>query len=189
MTPQSAPHVTTNMTYQEFEEKIKKEDASEKYGGYFTAILLLGMGFFIMYQLTFTNWYAEKQGTEENTASLWVLYIPPISLLLMGLYGFWRMPQYYKVTAIDSQKPVPEKKQIFDRIKADFKLSVFSETENYGHYSYAKRFGVQFGIYLLLTENGFYLNVQRINTGIGITDFGSSKRATNYVKNKLVSYL
>ena len=177
------------MTYQEFQERIKKEDASNKYGNYFTAVLFLCIGLYFAYLVNFTNWYVEKQRTTENIVPIWMVHGLAVSFVLAGLYGFWRIPQDYKITTISSKKSIAEKRQIMDQLKGDFKLFQQSEAENYGRYSYAKSFGVQFGIHILVDDKGFYLNAQRIVHNGGIIDFGSSKRATDKIRNKILSYL
>lgn len=179
------------MTAEDFESKFQKTNYFDKYWNYFISILVIGVGLYFLYLLNFTEWYDSKKTTTTNAMPIWGIYIFMVSLIALGLYGFWRIPQTYKITKIKSALSIEEKTLIIHNIISDFKLKELESDQQYRHFRYVGRFLNRFDIYIFYDLNNFHLNVQQIDSGNdgGFIDFGTSKRVTNKIKNKILAYL
>ncbi|MBT0554721.1 hypothetical protein D1Z97_09210 [Riemerella anatipestifer] len=83
------------------------------------------------------------------------------------------------------------KNQIINKIITEFKLNELERDEQYRHFRYVGRFRNTFDIYIFYDTNNFYLNTQQIDFGNdgGFIDFGTSKRVTKKIKNKIITFL
>ncbi len=177
------------MTYEKFKEKFKKSNSFDIYWSYFISIFLLGIGLFFLYLLNFTDWYELSKVTTKNIAPIWSIYFFCGLLILIGLYGFWRIPKTFGITIIKSDFSIDEKKQIVNQIINDFDLNEVEREEQYLHLIYYGRYSSSFVIYLFYDSNNFYMNVHHaiiMNNG-GFTDFGASKRVANKIKSKILA--
>lgn len=95
------------------------------------------------------------------------------------------------MTFIKSELSIDKKNQIINQIISDFKLNELEREEQYRHFRYVGRFWNTFDIYIFYDTNNFYLNAQQIDFGNdgGFIDFGTSKRVTNKIKNKIIAFL
>ena len=181
----------TNMTYEDFTNKFKKTNSFGKYWNYFISIAVMGVGIYFLYLLNFTEWYDFKKVTTKKIVPIWGIYAFCVLLIMLGLYGFWRIPKTYKIKIIKSELSIDEKKQIINQITRDFKLNELERKEQYQHFLYVGRFWASFNIYIFYDTTNFYLNTQQIefkNDG-GFIDFGTSNRVTKKIKSKINSYL
>jgi hypothetical protein len=179
------------MTYEEFTNKFKKTNSFDKYWNYFISIAVIGVGLYFLYLLNFTEWYDLKKVTTGNIMPIWGIYVFCGFLILLGLYGFWRIPKTYEITFIKSDFSIDKKNQIINQIINDFKLNELEKDEQYRHFRYVGRFWNTFDIYIFYDTDSFYLNAQQIDFGNdgGFIDFGTSKRVTNKIKNKIITLL
>jgi len=179
------------MTCEDFKNKLKKRNSFNKYRNYFISIGAVGIGLFFLYQLSFTDWYEIKKVTTKNIMPIWGIYGMSGLFILIGFYGFWRIPKTYELTCIRSVLPVDQKAQIISQILNDFKLKELERQGQYGHFEYVGRFRNKFDIYIFYDQCNFYFNAQQRDAGNdgGFIDFGTSKRVTHKIESKLVSYL
>lgn len=153
------------------------------------SVSVIGIGLFFIYLLLFTDWYTIKMATTKNIMPIWGIYILCGLLILLGLYGFWRIPKTYEITFIKSAYSIDKKREVVNQIIGDFKLNELEAIEQYRHFRYTGRFWNSFDIYIFYDSNNFYLNAQQIDFGNdgGFIDFGTSKRITNRFKNKILN--
>jgi hypothetical protein len=179
------------MTAEDFESKFQKTNSFDKYWNYFISILIIGGGLYFLYLLNFTEWYDSKKTTTTNAMPIWGIYIFIGFFIALGLYGFWRIPQAYKITLIKSVLSIEEKSIIIHNIISDFKLKELERDQQYWQLRYVGRFKNRFDIHMFYDPDNFYFNVQQIDSGNdgGFIDFGTSKRVTNKIKNKILAYL
>ncbi|MBK9378237.1 MAG: hypothetical protein IPM86_08330 [Saprospiraceae bacterium] len=97
------------MTYEEFTNKFKKTNSFDKYWNYFISIAVIGVGLYFLYQLNFTEWYDLKKVTAGNIMPIWGINVFCGLLILLGLYGFWRIPKTYEMTFIKSEFSIDKK--------------------------------------------------------------------------------
>lgn len=178
------------MTYENFENKIKKTNSFEKYWNYFISFAAIGIGLYFLYLLNFTEWYNLKKATTKNIVPIWGIYLFVVFFISLGLYGFWRIPKTYKITLIKSEHSIKEKNQLINHLISDFKLNEIEREVQYRHFRYVGRFWNSFDIYIFYDINNFYLNVQQIDfmKDGGFIDFGTSKKVTNRIKRKILAY-
>lgn len=179
------------MTFEEFSKIFQKKNSFEKYWNYFLSVAVIAVGLFVFYLLLFTDWYAIKTITTKNIAPLWLIYCLGIMFVSLGLYGFWRIPKSYEITIIKSSIPIDKKDQIVNQILTDFKLIELENDEQYRQFRYVGRFWNSFDIFIFYDTKNIYLNAQQIDFGNdgGFIDFGTSKRVTIKIKNKILTYL
>ena len=179
------------MTYQDFLTKFQKKNSFDRYWNYFISISIISAGLYFIYLLHFTDWYEVKKVTTKSIAPIWLINTGSIFFILLGLYGFWRIPITYKVTFFESKVSIEEKNRIVNQIIKDFKLNELVNEEQYRHYRYVGRFWNSFDIYIYFDSNNFCLNAQQIEFGNngGFIDFGTSKRVTNKIKRSIIAQL
>ena len=179
------------MTFEDFTNKFRRINSFVKYWNYFISIGIMGFGLFFLYQLNFTEWYELKKLTTKNIMPMWGIYVMSGLFILLGLYGFWRVPKTYELTCIRSKLSIDKKDQIINQILNDFELQELERQEQYRHFKYTGPFLNKFDIYMFYDQSNFYLNAQQRDAGNdgGFIDFGTSKRVTQKIKSKLVSYL
>lgn len=176
------------MTYEQFTRKIKKKDALDRYWNYFIAIFFIGIGLCFLYLLHFTDWYAISSVTTENITPVWTIHVMSGLFIILGLYGFWRIPITYKVSPIKSDVSIEQKSDIIHQLINDFNLIELESEGQFHHFHYFGRYWSSFNIYLFYDSNNFYINAQENNKRTYI-DFGTSKKVTNKIKNKIIELL
>jgi hypothetical protein len=177
------------MTYEDFSNRFKKTNSHDKIWNYFISLTVICLGLFFLYLLHFTQWYDPQKVTTKNATPIWGINVFCGLLILLGLYGFWRIPKSYEMTAIQSALSIDKKHQIINQIISDFKLNELERGEQYRHFRYEGRFWNTFDIYIFYDTENFYLNAQQRDFGNdgGFIDFGTSKRVTTKIKNKIMA--
>ena len=177
------------MTYEKFTVKFKRINAFDKYLNYLISIAVIGTGLFFLYQLHFTDWYSIKKETTKNIAPVWFINCFSAFFIILGSYGFWRIPKTYEITTIESTHSLSEKNQIIEQLISDFKLNQLEKVEEYLHFKYSGHFWNYFDIYIFYSRSHFYFNVQKRSYRGGFIDNGASKKFTRTIKKKLLAYL
>jgi hypothetical protein len=177
------------MTYQDFLKKFRKINSFDKYWNYFLSFFIIGIGLFFIYDLLFTDNH-ETQTTENKVPKEYV-YLLSCSFIVLGLYGFWRIPKTYQVNRIGSQLGINEKADILALLVTDFQLIELEREEQYRHFMYNGWLGNTFDIYTFFDTENFFFNVQQVDFGGvgGFIDFGTSKRVTRKIRNKILDKL
>ncbi len=101
-------------------------------------------------------------------------------LIFFGLYGFYRIPQDYKITKIPSNKTILEKTAIIKKYLQDMKILEETLEVNYFQIRYTNKFFNLIDMFVFFDNNNFFINVrQKANNGY--LDFGTGKRATRRI--------
>lgn len=177
------------MTYEDFIKKFNKINLIDKYWNYIISIAVIGVGLYFLYLLNFTDWYEVKELTTKNIAPTWLIYGMSGFFISLGLYGFWRIPKRYEITKIESRHSKIDKEHIINQLISEFKLNRLEKEDQYHHFTYRGRFLSPFDIYIFYDDNNIYLNAQQYDYNGGYMDFGTSKRVTNKIKNKIHSLI
>ncbi len=172
------------MTFKEFELKFSKENKQDNNWNYIIASLATIGGIFLLYHLFFTDWYEIKfQEKNGKILSKNIISLAYLILLLLGIYGFWRIPNLYKFTKVKSNLARIENQELIKKSAKEFKMSILKENEEYYHYRYFGKLKNPFDVYFFADENGnILINVQQVDYNGGYIDFGNSNR----VKNKII---
>jgi len=175
-----------NDTY--FYNKFKNDNAFDQFWNYLISILLILFGVFFIYHLHYTNWYEVKAAYQNDIAPKGLLYFGVLFMIIMGAYGFWRIPKLYKINTILTDKSISEKSRIIKLLAQELKLKELQKSKNYIHFRYRGPFWNPLDIYLFYDEEKICFNVQQYelasNRG-GFIDFGTSKRLVIKMKRKL----
>jgi hypothetical protein len=154
------------MNYELFVTAVKGKDKITRFFNYVLCITVMLMGLYFLVDFN-------KSG--KISADYFFLL-----LVAMGLYGFYRIPQDYKITSIASNKTVSDKAEIVKKYLEGKKL--FEETieSNYFQIRYRNKYLTLIDMFIYIDNNYFYINVRQKASG-GYLDFGIGKRATRKI--------
>ncbi|WP_373709363.1 hypothetical protein [Kaistella sp.] len=172
------------MTQKKFESKFKKENKQDNIWNYIISILTIIAGIFIFEKLAFTNYY-ELKFEEKNGKILSknILYLSSLILIIIGTYGFWRIPKLYFIKKIKGKSIRNENELLIIKCAQKFKMTLIEKEEEFYSYHYIGKFKNPFHVFLFADENGnILINVQKIDYDGGFIDLGTSRR----VKNKII---
>lgn len=174
------------MKLNEFESRFKNENKFDNYRNYIISSLAVIGGLFILYKLSLTEYYElkflEKKG---KILSKNIIYLSGIVLMLIGIYGFWRIPKLYKLYVINTTSDTSINKELITEISNKFKMELCENEHNYYCFIYYGKFKNPFNIYFFLEKNKIFLNVQQIDYNGGFIDFGTSKRVRNQIVKEI----
>lgn len=164
---------------EEFEEEIKDQSKFNTLGNYVISIFFLLMAMYCGYK-AFSFGFRPKFGILLNC----VTFFMPLMFLIIGLYGFWKIPTDNKVKTVLSDLSLQQKEKVITNYlemlnvltkqivncncKINYKVNPF-----YGNLN----------LTIYFDEKQFLVNVK--NADLGFTDFGLTKKATN----KIITYL
>lgn len=141
-------------------------------------LLLMSIGFFSQAVFNYTK------------LSDLILFLAPCILLVAVLYGFWRIPQEYKVKVVSSSSPIA-KKSVLVQQYIESKGGYFLENKQklyritYATVHWTRLSRIYFQLNISVNQDGFLVNVRQLSGRNGFVDFGSSNRETK----KLIAYL
>lgn len=174
------------MKLNDFKLKFKNKNKFDNNWNYIISSLAIIGGLFILYKLSLTEYYelkfSEKKG---KILSKNVIYFSGIMLILIGVYGFWRIPKLYKLYVINTNYDISKNKELITEISNKFRMELLENKNNYYCFIYYGKFKNPFNIYFFLENDKIFLNVQQIDYDGGFIDFGNSKK----VMSKIISEL
>lgn len=172
------------MTLKEFESKFRKENKQDNTWNYLISILAIIGGLFLFQKLALTNYYELKfEESNGKILSKNFLNFSPLILIIIGIYGFWRIPKLYSLTRVKCKRNRDENELLIEKCAQKFNMKLIEREEEFYSYLYVGKFRNPFHIYFFAEENeNILLNVQQIDYDGGFIDFGTSNR----VKNKII---
>ena len=118
------------MNYEDFNNKLQKRSAIDKYWNYFISIGAILFGLYCLYKthtIEFIDAYKAKHNKEYPILAA---YLITTGLTSLGLYGFWRIPKTYKVTKIKAEHSAEQKVQILLEKQDGERLETFDPELN-----------------------------------------------------------
>ncbi|MDO5617084.1 MAG: hypothetical protein Q4G16_12880 [Cruoricaptor ignavus] len=173
------------MTFQEFDLKIKRENRQDKIWNYMIATLAIIGSTFFLYQLTFSEWYEIKK-LNGKSISKSILYLISLIFLLIGIYGFWKIPNLYKFTKIECTNNEIENQKFIKKTAKDLNMTLIEARDNFYHYHYFGKLRNPFNVYFF-TDKNIFINVKQIDLNGGYFDFGISKKVRNKIIQKMTN--
>jgi hypothetical protein len=172
-----------NMTHKEFEERIKRKTWLDRYWYFglciFTIALSLALLFFI----------ATKPG--KFRANQVFYYSGVTILILLSIYGLYKLPNRFKIITIDSLKSLDDKEEALRKLIVNLDLSRFDFADNYYLCRYQKRFwSSRFDIHLFCDEKQVCFSVQGHGSADGgFLDFGETEKLRQRIKQEIEAHL
>lgn len=171
------------MTLQEFNKKVNRTNAFEKYWNYFICISFFVGGPFLIYQCK------ESEGWVDVSESMWIsLYSMVTFFMGLSVYGFfWKIPQTYKLTEIKTDVDFEFNVRVLNHVQYNLDLQLLDEDYNYFKFEFKGKFFNRFPVYVFIAQDKIYINVQSKDFGNdgGFIDFGASGRVTRKVKKEI----
>lgn len=165
------------MTVDQFKEQVRKKDPFSDLSNYLMCVSLIMAGFYFYFQIL----------TTSKSDAAYILLIIPTALLLMGLYGFWRIPQTYEVVMIQSKVDMKIKSRIIHEYLISLKAEPKSGKNNCSEASYTNEFGNKVDILYYVDSQKILFNVKKGNQFRfdRMFDFGVTRRAAEKIKYRL----
>jgi hypothetical protein len=169
------------MTVDQFKEQVRKKDPFSDFSNYLMCVGFIMAGFYFYFQIL----------TTSKSDGAYILLIIPTVLLLMGLYGFWRIPQTYEVVMIQSKVDVKIKSRIMQEYLSSLKAEPKSDKNNCSVASYTNEFGNKVDILYYVDSQKILFNVKKGNQFRynRMFDFGVARRASEKIKSCLTEQL
>jgi hypothetical protein len=169
------------MTIDQFKEQVRKKDPFSDLSNYLMCVGFIMAGFYFYFQIL----------TTSKSDAAYILLVIPTTLLLMGLYGFWRIPQTYEVVMIQSKVDVKIKSRIIHEYLISLKAEPTSGKVNCSEATYTNEFGNKVDILYYVDTQKILFNVKkgsqfRYNR---MFDFGVARRASEKIKSCLTEQL
>jgi hypothetical protein len=141
---------------------------------------------YLFYMETYSETYARFHKHENNGL---LFYFIALCLILLGIYGYYKMKNYYKLESVASDIEINKKHEIVLKVKEMLGL-IGSNKNDLNSYVFInpRRWynrGITFTVTILIDEKGFYVNVH--DTGGSFPfDFGYYKNYENQVTDELL---
>lgn len=172
------------MTYHEFEQKIKKKTGFDKYWYYGLCIATIA---FCSYLILHFATHPEKFKTKAS-----FIFICVILSLLVGLaaFGLHKLPNRYKIVAIDTSQPLTKKKKAIETLLSQMGATT-TLSEDYCSFTYRKNFwSSPYDVYLFFDDNSICFSVQGQDYfNGGFIDFGETEKLRKKLADEIQTYL
>ena len=168
------------MTFDEFENKFKKNNRFDKYWYQGLCYLTIGFGLFMLTSLA-TNSFIKFSGNRTFHYSGFCL------LTLLGIYGLFVLRNKYRLTIWENSLTKDKNIELLQDAISSLTNSTFQITDNYVHFIYRKSWWrLPYEIHLFADNNLIAINVEgQDNYDGGFIDFGASKRTQNKILKML----
>jgi hypothetical protein len=168
------------MTFEEFENKFKRNTRFDKYWYHGLCYLIIGVGLFMLTALL-TNSLIKFSGNRAFHYSMFCF------LTLLGIYGLYVLRKKYKLTIWENVLPKDKNIELLQFLYSTLTNSTIVLSGNYVHFIYKKSWWrLPYEIHLFADNNFIAINVEgKDNYDGGFIDFGASKR----IQDKIVKML
>jgi|GEM_PF-1131511 len=173
------------MTFHEFEKYFSKQNRADRYYNYLLILISVVGSLFLFYKVEFTNWYEIKSFEVGNIAPILLIRISYVFLFLIASYGFWRVPQLYKLTLIRCLLSNEDKFKVLKQLEVLLNLKKLKYSNNIFEFKYYGLFYNPFLVRIFISEENYFLSVQQVASSGGFIDFGTSDR----VKRKIIKII
>jgi len=163
------------MTKEQFTQRIKKRDKFDDILNYFVCVAFVLFGLCISYVIIDDDLNTSNILTGKYKGLLISIY-----LILLGMYGFWRIPKDYEVMNIRSNKSKDEKSKIINDYLSNLKMEQKTVDNGFIECRYRNMFFNKVDLRIFIDEHGILFNAQGVDQygGKGFIDFGLTRRAT-----------
>ena len=164
------------MTFEEFENKFKRNIRFDKYWYYGLCYFTIGFGLFMLTALL-TNSFIKFSGNKTFHYSLYCF------LILLGIYGLFVLKKKYNLTIWENNLTKDKNIELIQLAFSTLNNSTIQVTDNYVHFIYRKSWWrLPYEIHLFADNNLIAINVEgQDNYDGGFIDFGASKRTQNKI--------
>ena len=174
------------MTIEQFNQKIKKRDKFDDLLNYLTCIAFIALGLFFLFEIIDDGFNTSITGVEKYKG----LFLPLIFILL-GIYGFWRIPKDYEVINLRSNRSKDEKSKIVNDYLSNLKIEQKTVDNDFIECRYRNLFFNKVDLRIFIDEQGILFNAQGVDQSgaKGFIDFGLTRRATRRLKKHIKANL
>lgn len=169
------------MTFDEFENKFKKNVLFDKYWYHGLCYLTIGFGLFMLTALLTDSLiiFSDNRTFHYFTFSF---------LTLLGIYGLFVLRKKYNLTTWENSLTKEKNKELLQFAYSTLTNSSIQIADNYVHFSYRKSWWrLPYEIHLFADNNLIAINVEgQDNYDGGFVDFGASKRTQNKILKMLI---
>ncbi|MEK6482554.1 hypothetical protein WJR50_33810 [Catalinimonas sp. 4WD22] len=172
------------MTVDQFKQELKEPEKTNDILNYLVCVFFIGFGIWMIGDLIINDFYHPRH--KGN----YLILLAPLLSIIIGIYGFWRIPKDYQIGCINSVKTIDEKWMVINEYLSQLKIRSKKIENNQIECVYRNKFFNSLVISVYLDENKVLFNVQSLDSvNKGIIDFGLSKRATKRLKKFLENRL
>ena len=169
------------MTYQEFEQKVRKKTGFDKYWYYGLCIAVILLSFVLLFFIT--------TRPDKFKGNQLFHYSGFFFLLLLGIYGLYKLPNRYKIVTIDTLQPLTKKKAAIEMFLSQMDRTT-ELSDNYFAFTYRKGFwSSPYDIYLFFDDKSICLSVQGHDYDGGFIDLGGTERLRKKIAKDIQTYL
>jgi hypothetical protein len=168
------------MTFDEFENKFKRNVRFDKYWYHGLCYLTIGFGLFMLFALL-TNSFIKFSGNRTFH------YFMFSFLTLLGIYGLFVLRKKYNLTIVENSLTKEKNMELLQFAYSTLTNSTAQISDNYVHFIYRKSWWrLPYEIHLFADNNLIAINVDgQDNYDGGFIDFGASKRTQNKILKML----
>ena len=159
------------MTFDEFQNKFKRNIRFDKYWYHGLCYLTIGLGLFMLIALV-TNSFIKFSGNRTFHYTMFCF------LTLLGIYGLFVLKKKYKLTIWENNLTREKNIELLEIVVSTLTKSTFEANNNYVQFIYKKSWWrLPYEIHLFADNNLIAINVEgQDNYDGGFIDFGASKR-------------
>lgn len=170
------------MTYQQFEQTIKKKTGFEKSWYYGLCIVVI-----ILSEVLFCLIVARSK--KFNYGHIF-LYSVSFFLLLLGVCGLYKLPNRYNIITVYTSLPLAKKKAAIETLLAQMNVQK-TLSDNHCSFVYRKGFwSSPFDIYLFYDDNCICFSVQGQDySDGGFIDFGGTEKLRKVIAENIQAFL
>ena len=170
------------MTIDQFRQTLKKPEKTDVLLNYLTCIFFIGGGLWFIYDLVTNGFYHPELGNRK-----YLILIFPLTFVIIGICGFWRIPKDYQIGCINSLKPIEEKWTVVNEYLSQLKIRSKKIESTQIECIYRNKYLNSLVISMHLDKDKILYNVRSFDPTInkGFVDLGLSKRGTKRLKKFL----
>ncbi|MEM9829775.1 MAG: hypothetical protein AAF944_04015 [Bacteroidota bacterium] len=173
------------MTIDQFRHTLKKTEKIDNIMNYLVCVVFIGFGIWMASSLIIGGLPHPELGYKK-----YLILIFPLTFVIIGIYGFWRIPKDYQVGSIYSLKTIDEKWAIVNEYLSHLKIRHKKIENTQIECVYRNKYLNSLVVKMYLDDSKILYNVQSLDVfNKGIIDFGLSKRATKRLRCFLESRL
>lgn len=175
------------MSYQEFQAKVSKKTKFERVLWYTLYSLLIIVAAFFIYNIITSPVKYKEHGTYV------LAIITTTAFLLFGFYGYYLIPNRYKIISVPSNLEIIQKSEVLKNLLNDLKIMAVPELYEYNYFEFGKSLSSWgYCMHLGFDSENFYISLQSKTGGGryggGFVDFGATERLRKKIKTIIQSY-
>ncbi len=167
------------MTLQESKQKIRRKNVFDKYWYYALCALTISLSLLLLF-------FIIKK--PDKFSGNHILHYSSFTLLfLMGVYGFYKLPNRYKIVNFENDSTLDRKKKALYSLVEYLESSPKLFNDNYISFIYNKAWWrSSYDIHLFFDERQICFSVQCRNSGDGgFIDFGGTEKLRTFIKEEI----